>query len=1395
MRMPNLRHAGRTALERCESRLLLASVPTGFTETQLAAGLTSPTALDVAPDGRVFFADQSGHVRVIDHDQLQPTPFADFSAQTDGSGERGMLGIALDPDFINNRYVYVYFTANSPTSHNRLSRLTADPTNPNVMMPGSERILFDFPSIGTAIWHMGGSIQFGPDQKLYISVGDHQQSANSQSLTSVFGKILRVNADGTIPTDNPFYNQTTGINQAIWAMGLRNPFTTAFQPGTGRFFINDVGEGTWEELNDGAAGKNYGWPTTEGDFNQATYPNFTRPFYTYQHTLGRSCIIGGAFYNPAVNQFPAQYAGKYFFADFTSGEMWTIDPTTKAITTFATGLSFCDGIDLGADGTLYYLARGAGAGGQPGIGTGGVYKIQYVTNLPPTIAESPQDRLVSVGQPATFTVAASGTAPLAYQWTRDGADIPGATGSSYTLNGTTTGDNGAVFRARVTNNFGTALSDPATLTVTTNVPPVATINTPADGTTYRAGDTINFSGTGTDTEDGNLAPSAMTWWVDFHHHDHVHPFVAPTSGISGGTFTIPTTGETDADVWYRIHLIVTDSIGLQHSVYRDVTPITASLTVNSNLPGNVPFTVDGQTRAMPLTIQGVANLTRTVGVGSVVNVGGQWYSFAGWSDGGARTHSFAFPGVDTTLTANFTLLGSGVYVSDLPFAAPPINGWGPVERDRSNGETGAADGHAITLNGVTYAKGLGVHAVTAPATPAKVSINLDGGFGRFLSDVGVDDEVVNAGSVIFQVFADGVKVYDSGTMTATSPTQSIDLNVDGVRQLDLVITDAGNGNASDHGDWAGALLLRRPGLAGPVAHYEFDDGAGTTAIDLTSNANHASIAGTANWVPGYIAKGALSFDGSTNVVTAPSVPWLNPPGAITVAAWINPTTWTGGDRRIVQKGDADNQYRLAEIGGQLQWLIAGVGSVATGLPTVGAWHHVAGTYDGTTLRLYVDGTVVASAAATGLIPSTTNALAIGGRNGGTLASERFAGVIDDVRIYGRALNLQETYDLAHPININFQIAGAPTPAGYLADNGNVYGDRGNGYTYGFSTDHTDTSRDRNVNADQRLDTLNQLKAGQRWEIALPNGTYQVYVSVGDASFGNFTPTLNIEGVNAFADLTLAANAYQFVSRTVTVTDGRLTIDQGADADKDLRLNYVQIYSLNADVVAPTVTDSKFIYQQPAAPGRAHGVVLTFGENVTGLTVDDLQLVNLTTNTPVPAGSIAMTYSGGVATFTFPGFPGGVLPDGNYRATLPDRSVTDAAGNPLAATTYDFFVLAGDANHDRIVNFTDLLTLARNYNKTGMTFEQGDLNYDGLVNFADLLILARAYNQTLPAPPPAPAPVPAPVPALAVAVVAEEKGKAVFSTTRVVKPVPPKPTPVRARSVGYSLSRSASPRPR
>src|SRR3977135_3835935 len=236
-----------------------ATFPAGFVESTFASGLSSPTAMEFAPDGRLFVCLQGGNLRVIKNGVLLPTPF--LSLTVDSAGERGLLGIAFDPNFASNNFVYVYYTVPGSVAHNRVSRFTA---NGDVAVAGSETVVLDLDNLSGASNHNGGAIHFGPDGKLYIAVGENANGSNSQTLANLLGKILRINADGTIPTDNPFFNTATGKNRAIWALGLRNPFTFAFQPGTGRLFLNDVGQSTWEEINDGIAGSNYGWPTCEG---------------------------------------------------------------------------------------------------------------------------------------------------------------------------------------------------------------------------------------------------------------------------------------------------------------------------------------------------------------------------------------------------------------------------------------------------------------------------------------------------------------------------------------------------------------------------------------------------------------------------------------------------------------------------------------------------------------------------------------------------------------------------------------------------------------------------------------------------------------------------------------------------------------------------------------------------------------------------------------------------------------------------------------------------------------------------------------------------------------------------------------------------------------------------
>lgn len=345
-----------------------ATLPAGFNEVLVASGLSSPTAMQFAPDGRLFVAEQVGRLRVVRNGALLPTPFVTLTVNA--VGERGLLGVAFDPAFASNQWVYVYYTATTPTLHNRISRFTA---NGDVAIPGSEVVIFELDNLSGASNHNGGALAFGPDGKLYAAVGENAFAQNAQSLNNVLGKILRINGDGSIPTDNPFYAVTSGNNRAIWALGLRNPFTFAFHPAGTSFFINDVGEGTWEEINNGLVGANYGWPITEGPTGN---PNFQSPVYAYTHANG-CAIAGGAFYAPAAPYYPADYTNDYFFADFCGGWIRRLDPAAGyTVEPFATGISSPVDLKVSADGRLYYLARGTGPA------TGVVYRIDFAAGPP-----------------------------------------------------------------------------------------------------------------------------------------------------------------------------------------------------------------------------------------------------------------------------------------------------------------------------------------------------------------------------------------------------------------------------------------------------------------------------------------------------------------------------------------------------------------------------------------------------------------------------------------------------------------------------------------------------------------------------------------------------------------------------------------------------------------------------------------------------------------------------------------------------------------------------------------------------------------------------------------------------------------------------------------------------
>lgn len=230
-----------------------------FTIETLVRGLDTPWAIDFAPDGRIFVSERDGRIRIIERNQLQPEPW--MTLEVAATSEAGLLGLALDPQFAQNRFVYVAYTYRTGvlTLRNRLVRLREEGK------PGKgiwDKILID--DVAGANNHDGGRVKFGPDGKLYWTMGDAQTTRHSQDLKSLNGKILRLNSDGSVPADNPF------PNSYVYSYGHRNPQGMAWQPGTGRLYSTEHGPSGFQgccrdEVNFIEAGKNYGWPEIRGE--------------------------------------------------------------------------------------------------------------------------------------------------------------------------------------------------------------------------------------------------------------------------------------------------------------------------------------------------------------------------------------------------------------------------------------------------------------------------------------------------------------------------------------------------------------------------------------------------------------------------------------------------------------------------------------------------------------------------------------------------------------------------------------------------------------------------------------------------------------------------------------------------------------------------------------------------------------------------------------------------------------------------------------------------------------------------------------------------------------------------------------------------------------------------
>ncbi len=557
----------------------------GFEVTEVASGFTLPTAMAFAPDGRIFIAEKGGTVRAIKDGALLPSPVITLT-DINTFGDRGLIGIAVDPNFLSNGYLYLSYTyENSPGANfggpktGRIVRITvvgdsaseaskvvligsvggsaAAPSCDN-FAEGSDCIPSDSPS------HTVGGLRFGPDGKLYATTGDgadfniaDPHALHAQDVNWLSGKMLRINTDGTAPADNPFFTGDPSTNASkVYALGFRNMFRFNFHPVSGALFGGDVGWSHWEEINRIVSGANYGWPCKEGLETSvyACIPSSpdTAPVYTYGHDAsGAASITAGAF--PANGAYPPQYNNTLFIGDYAQNwvKMLALDINNQmlSISSFIPDTTWPVDLSTGPDGTVYYID----------IAFSSLNRITHTTgNRRPVamISAAPTSGLAPLS--VTFSSAGSNDPdgdPLTYSWDfGDGSALSNDPNPAHTY--TMNGSFSTVLS--LSDDKGSTVQKSLVITVG-NQAPSANITSPASGSLYTPGQTIVVEGIGTDHEDGILPASSFHWDIILHHNTHVH-FIQQFDGVTNPSFIAD--NHDDPDVYMEVALKVTDSGGL-----------------------------------------------------------------------------------------------------------------------------------------------------------------------------------------------------------------------------------------------------------------------------------------------------------------------------------------------------------------------------------------------------------------------------------------------------------------------------------------------------------------------------------------------------------------------------------------------------------------------------------------------------------------------------------------------------------------------------------------------------------------------------------------------------------------------------------------------------------------
>ncbi len=890
-----------------------AQVPNGFVDQVHSGNWQNPTGLVFDSNGKMYVWEKDGKVYVVENNVK--TLFLDISEEVATYGDYGILGFALDPNFINNGHVYLYYVVDRHYLLNfgtegydpntslegatiaRVTRYTTPtPETPTTVDYSSRLVLVGetkstgIPITGTN--HAGGGMAFGNDGSLFIGSGDGGLGADydgdaladgiiseaenvedrvyrCQMLNSLNGKIIRINAmNGDGFADNPFFeaNAPRSAKSRVWALGFRNPFRLSVRPNSGHpgtLYIGEVGWNNREELNIiTTGGQNFGWPIYEGNGRPTPWENplyvptsYKKPTVEWihegsqedlsarviinglTHTIGSeefpgnnftgTCSIGGVWYTGTA--FPEEYRNTYIFADFTPGwiKSFSFDnsqnPTSfRDLNTLATGV-----VSLAynpVEQSIYYVKLGFNEGDPMEV-----RKISYVsgTNIAPVARFTSSTKNGASPLSITFDAVSStdyeNTSTLTYSW--DFGD--GHTGSG--INPSHTFNNGSsnpqAFKVLLTVTDEGGLTDTTSTIISLNNTPPVINSTSVDNINFfnnNGSDTIYLSAQASDNEE---ASSQLTyhWTVRLHHDEHSHPaldVISPTSQVN--LEAVPCDGHL---YFFRVTLRVTDSYGLSATFSKDIfpncnsgdtTPPDEPLIKSYNI-GNNSFNLSWNSVAdnvgvssyevfingVPKALLNAQTLSYEYSSpSSIINQAFECYvkaiDLAGNSTPSSKLNFVAKANAGVSTQA---------YISDL-IPVSSINGLGPIEIDKSNGEGAVGDGRTLTLNGVTFAKGIGTHA------SSEIIYNLTANqYSIFKAKIGIDDEVPdgNCGSVVFKVYKDNVEAYTSPTLIPSSATIEVNIDISNTSQLKLIVDKADDNNFCDHGDWADAKLLSSGG--------------------------------------------------------------------------------------------------------------------------------------------------------------------------------------------------------------------------------------------------------------------------------------------------------------------------------------------------------------------------------------------------------------------------------------------------------------------------------------------------------------------------------------------------------------------------------------------------------